>query len=94
MTIEERKSAFYFIRDIPYKIGLTLEEQDYCCSSKAVMLEKLLNALGLKTRNLICKFDWTQTPLPNAILSLPRDSGETHQFLEVGSTAIQLGMLV
>ncbi len=83
MSIAERISAFKFIRDIPYKIGLSLNEQDYCCSTKAVMLEKLLRGLGLKTRHIICRFDWTETPIPKNILILPRECGETHQFLQV-----------
>ena len=48
------------------------------------MLGKLLEGLGLKTRQIICTFDWTETPLPQNVLSLPYDKSDiTHQFMQV-----------
>jgi len=83
MTIQDRKSAFYFIRDIPYKIQLTVDEQDYCCSTKAEMLARLLKPLNLETRFMICKFNWYDTPIPKDILALTENDIVTHQYLQV-----------
>ncbi|HRK97370.1 MAG TPA: hypothetical protein PLE43_02705 [Alphaproteobacteria bacterium] len=82
--IEKRVSLFKFIRDIPYKIALNSEEQDYCCSTKSLMLASLLEREGLQTRQIICDFNWVDMPLPEAVLSLPYMVEETtHQFLQV-----------
>ena len=79
--IEKRVSLFKFISDIPYKIALNSEEQDYCCSTKSLMLASLLEREGLKTRQIICDFNWVDMPLPEAVLSLPYMVEETtHQF--------------
>ncbi len=83
MSIEERVRFFEFVKNIPYKIGLYPDDPDYCCSSKAAILEKLLQGVGLQTRQIICTFDWDETTIPANILSLPRDEGETHLYLQV-----------
>jgi hypothetical protein len=83
MTIEDRKSAFYFIRDVPYKLRLSLEEQDCSCSTKARMLARILDSLGLQTRFILCKFNWLDTPIPKPILNLSHETIVTHMFLEV-----------
>lgn len=81
-AIQARKDMFRFVRDIPYYISLD-EKQDYCCGTKAFMLERLLRDLGLKTRQVICKFNWEELPIKNEILKLPHDKPEFHQYLEV-----------
>ena len=83
MTIPQRVACFEFIRDIPYHIGLNRTDPNYNCVAKCAMLARLLGDLGLKTREVICTFDWAETELPADILSLPRDPGEMHQFLQV-----------
>lgn len=83
MSIAERIECFRFIQNIPYKIGLYRGSPDYCCSSKSVMLRNLLHNIGLESRYIICTFDWTQTPAPSDVLKLPREPGETHQYLQV-----------
>lgn len=83
MSPEDRIQFFEFVKNIPYKIALCPDEPDYCCSSKAAILEKLLRGMGLQTRQIICTFDWDETTIPADILSLPRDEGETHLYLQV-----------
>ena len=84
MSLEDRLAAFRFVRDIPYKIALSSDEQDYCCSTKVTMLEKLLNNMDLKARRILCTFDWTDTPIPADILALPYDKNDvTHIYLQV-----------
>jgi hypothetical protein len=83
MSVDQRIAFFEFIKNIPYHIGLDKDDPNYNCVTKCDMLAHLLHGLGLKTRPIICTFDWTETPLPNTILALPRDTGETHQFLQV-----------
>ncbi len=84
MDVSKRKEFFRFIRDIPYKIALLEDEQDYCCSTKSTMLSALFEKNGLETRQIICKFDWRDTPLPPDILSLPYNPDDTtHQYFQV-----------
>ena len=83
MSIAQRIAFFNFIRDIPYHIGLNDDDRNYNCVTKSEMLGQMLQGLGLKTRPIYCTFDWTETPLPEDLLNLPRDPGETHQFLQV-----------
>ncbi len=83
MTIAQRVAVFQFVRDIPYHIGLNDADANYNCVSKAEMLGQMLAGIGIKSRPIICTFDWTETPLPADLLAMPRDPGETHQFLQV-----------
>lgn len=83
MSVEQRIKFFNFIRDIPYHIGLEITDPTYNCATKAIMLGQMLNGLNLKTRLILCTFAWTETPLPSAVLNLPRNSGETHLFLQM-----------
>lgn len=84
MDIEKRISVFRLVRDIPYKVTLTQSLQDYCCSTKSMLLASLLEKEGLRTKQVICTFDWKDTPLPQEIVSLPYQVEETtHQFTQV-----------
>ena len=53
----ERIKLFHFIRDIPYRIGLSRSEQDYCCTTKAPMLQKLLRSCDSESRRIWCRFN-------------------------------------
>lgn len=81
--LEKRIAAFKFIRDIPYKIAPDVESQDYCCSTKAEFLADLMNNLGLKTRFIICRFEWETTPIHPSIIALNADEDTTHMYMEV-----------
>ncbi|MFH0986469.1 MAG: hypothetical protein V1911_00300, partial [Candidatus Micrarchaeota archaeon] len=82
MGIEERISFFKQVRDIPYYIA-TQGETDYCCSSKAVMLQELLKTIGIKSRLRIGLFKWESLELPGRIMALPKENPQVHTFLEV-----------
>ena len=77
-----RKRYFRMVRDIPYYIAVG-DEQDYCCATKPLMLDKLLSTLGLKSRHILCTFRWSKLGLPPEVLAIPHDDEDTHEFLEV-----------
>ncbi len=78
----ERVRIFRIVRDIPYYIAIG-NEQDYSCSTKAEICQKMLYPLGLKSRYRICQFRWEELGLPKKILKFPHEDPEYHQFLEV-----------
>lgn len=80
MTIIE---TFKTIRDIPYRIPLTLNEEDKCCDGKHIMLKNLLEELGLKVRYRVCSFLWSSVNLPNEVLNIFHDNLSSHVWLEV-----------
>lgn len=82
-VLSERIKLFRFVRDIPYRIGLTWEEQDYCCATKTPMLQKLLSTVGLKSRRICCEFAWAGFGLPENILAIATTPGAGHEYLEV-----------
>lgn len=77
--IQERIKLFRFVREIPYYISVG-NEQDFSCSTKAEILQRLL---GLQSRFRICEFRWEDLRLPKEILALGHEDPEVHQFLEV-----------
>lgn len=80
--IKERIRYFRIVRDIPYHIALG-EEQDYCCATKPMILDKLLSTIKLNSRHIVCTFKWEKIGLPSKLLSLPHDEVDTHEFLIV-----------
>ncbi|HEY1096696.1 MAG TPA: hypothetical protein VGF14_05600 [Alphaproteobacteria bacterium] len=83
MSLAQRIAFFEFVRDIPYRIGLGEDDTNYNCVTKSDMLAKMLEGLGIKSRPIICTFDWMEGVFPASVLALPRDPGETHQYLEI-----------
>ncbi len=77
--IQERIKLFRIVKEIPYYVSVG-EEQDFSCSTKAEILEKLLT---LKSRYRICEFRWEDLNLPKEILKFPHEDPEYHQYLEV-----------
>jgi len=53
-------NAFEQIRDIPYRIPMSLDEVDYCCSGKALLLKNKLESLGFQVRYRVCRFRWSE----------------------------------
>lgn len=82
-STQERVKYFRIVRDIPYYIGLNEKEQDYCCLTKPLILDRLLRTLDVETRHILCQFKWSQLPLPKDILAIPHDDEDTHEYLEV-----------
>jgi arylamine N-acetyltransferase len=74
---------FEKIRDIPYRIPLSLEEPDECCSGKADMLFKILKKSGYDVRYRICTFRWSDLDLPKEIQNISHDDESSHAYLEV-----------
>lgn len=74
---------FEQIRDIPYMIPLSASQEDNCCSGKAARLKRVLEEIGYETRYRVCDFQWSNLPLPEALLHIPHESNSTHVYLEV-----------
>jgi hypothetical protein len=74
---------FNKVRDIPYRIPLSLEEPDECCSGKAVMLFDRFKAGGYEARYRLCTFRWGDLKLPEEIQAVPHDEDSSHTYLEI-----------
>ena len=81
-SLVKRIRAFLEVRDMPFFVA-TQGEQDCCCITKAYLLEKKLQDLGLKYRHKLCWFKWEEIGIPAAILKVDHESLVSHQFLEV-----------
>jgi len=73
--------AFNSVKDVPYRIPLSSEEEDHCCSGKHKRLKDLLK--GYKTRYRICDFKWSSLDLPERVKIVKHDDDCTHMYLEV-----------
>lgn len=80
--IADRVRLFNIVRDIPFYIAVG-NETDYCCATKPIILDILFKSIKLRCRHVICDFKWESSPLPKAILKLPHEALETHEYLEV-----------
>jgi hypothetical protein len=76
-------TAFNTERDIPYRIPLTPQEHDACCSGKATRLKAALEKLGYTVRYRVCDFVWSEVGLPDELFDIPREDHCTHTYLEV-----------
>ncbi len=79
----QRVRYFRMVRDIPYRVPLSVEDQGYECVVKPEILEKLLQTLGLESRHIIAKFQWEDLGLPEKVVKHDHEDPETHEFLEV-----------
>ena len=80
--LSARIAAFIKIRDIPYHVSVQ-GEPDFCCSSKATLLQSELAVLGIESRPVIVRFSWRSLSLPASVLQYEHQELETHQYLEV-----------
>ena len=76
-------SIFNKIRDLPYKIPVSLKEEDFCCSGKAIFLKNVLEEQGYKIRYRVCSFSWTSINLPEKVFNIPHEDLSTHVYLEI-----------
>jgi hypothetical protein len=76
-------TAFKTIRDMPYRIPLSLGENDTCCSGKHKLLKDLLTKEGFVVRYRVCSFLWSSFDLPREVSSVFHDDYCTHLYLEV-----------
>ncbi len=77
--IEEFKK----VRDIPYRIPLSLEESDECCTGKANRLFKIFKDGGYNARYRLCTFRWSSLNLPKELQDIPHNDDSSHTYLEV-----------
>lgn len=81
--MEDLTTLFGSIRDIPYRIPLSLEEEDCACVGKNQKLMNALQELGYEVRWRICDFRWSDLPIPKNVLVIPHDDEAQHAYLEV-----------
>lgn len=74
---------FEKVRDIPFRIPLSLEEPDECCSGKADMLFKVFSEGGYNVRYRLCTFRWSSLNLPKELQDIPHDDDSSHTYLEI-----------
>ncbi len=75
---------FQEVRDIAYRIPLSGEEENRCCSGKAKKLKELLEQEGLQVRYRVCEFRWSDFEnIPSSVSSVPHGNDSTHVYLEV-----------
>lgn len=84
MTLIE---IFHQVRDIPYRIPLSLDETEGeyggSCLYKFELLKSLLEAEGLECRYRIGIFLWSQLNLPEKIMKAKHNDRGEHVWLEV-----------
>lgn len=83
MSNESLISIFKAIRDIPYRIPLSAEESDECCSGKAKRLLEALKAAGVEARYRVVTFRWSDLKLPSSVVAVHHEDESTHVYLEV-----------
>jgi len=76
-------TIFNLIRDIPYKIPLSLDDKAIDCDQKHKELFDLLTKHGLKVRFRICVFLWNDLNIPAKILKIFHTNKCEHLYLEV-----------
>lgn len=76
-------SIFNSIRDIPFRIPLSLEDKSIDCLTKHKMLFDALTNAGHKARFRICSFLWSDQKIPKEILAIPHDDKCEHLYLEI-----------
>lgn len=74
---------FKEIRDIPYKIPLSLQESDTSCSGKSKRLLKIFQESEYEARYRVCAFSWNDLKLSEELRAIPHENECTHVYLEV-----------
>lgn len=78
---------FNQVRDIPYRIPLSLDETEGeyggSCLYKVELLKKLLETEGLECRYRIGTFLWSQLNLPEEVMQAEHNDNGEHVWLEV-----------
>lgn len=80
MNISEE---FNKVRDIPYRIPLTLDKPDHCCTGKAEMLVNIFTTAGYNARYRVGICRWIDLHLPTEIQNIPHDDNTSHTFCEI-----------
>jgi len=74
---------FRFVRDIPFRIPLSVHEPDHYCVGKHIVLKTLLSSLGFKVRYASCLWSWSSLDMPESIEKIPHEDRAVHVYLEV-----------
>jgi hypothetical protein len=82
MPTNDAISYFAFVRDIPFRMPLSLGDPDYSCAGKHVILRTLLSSLGLKVRYALCRFSWNSLDISESLKQIPHED-VNHVYLEV-----------
>jgi hypothetical protein len=75
---------FEFVRDIPFRLPVSVGDPDHTCLRKAVVLKPLLSSVGFKARYALCRFSWNGLNIPPTLKAIPHED-VTHVYLEVYS---------
>jgi len=75
---------FEFVRDIPFRLPVSVGDPDHACFRKAEVLKPLLESVGLKARFALRRFSWNDLNLPESVKAVPH-SDVIHVYLEVYS---------
>jgi hypothetical protein len=76
-------SYFTFVRDIPFRIPLSVHEPDHSCIGKHVVLKTLLSSQGFKVRYALCRWLWSSLDIPESLKKIPHEDRGVHVYLEV-----------
>jgi hypothetical protein len=73
---------FKRVRDIPYRIPLSVEEKDCCCSGKTEELMGIFRRASMGVRQRICLFRWKDLGLPADVMKVAHDDDCSHTYFE------------
>ena len=74
---------FTFVRDIPFRLPLSVHEPDHSCVGKHVVLKTLLSSLGFKVRYALGVWSWSSLDMPESLKEIPHVDRAVHFYLEV-----------
>lgn len=82
-TPEVLVREFRRIRDLPYRIPLLPQDIDQSCVGKNKLFKAFLEQNGVPVRWRVCRFSWSDLPLPETVKAFPHLDEATHAYLEV-----------
>ena len=82
MILVDAVSYFAYVRDIAFRMPLSVGEPEYNCWGKHVVLKNLLSSLGFKVRYALCRFSWNSLDIPESLKQIPHED-VAHIYLEV-----------
>jgi len=83
MILMDAVSYFTFMRDIPFRLPLSVDEPAPYCVDKHVVLKTLLSSMGFKTRYALCRWMWSSLDTPESLKQIPHEDHAVHVCLEV-----------
>ena len=83
MILVDSISYFTFVRDIPFRLPLSVDEPAPYCVDKHVVLKTLLSSLGFNVRYALCRWSWSSLDLPESLKQIPHEDRAMHVYLEV-----------